>query len=324
MLKDRLPEQHADRTAEVEEEVRDTLVGLGLQEAITYSLTEPERESPLGAGQGAYVELLNPISTERRVMRHTVLAGLLQIAAANLRHDDEIRLFELGPVYLPHPGEKLPDEPRRLALVLSGHREVRYWEDGPGQELPALDFFDLKGIVESLVASLHLPEVSYRLAAAPYLHPGRAAELLIRGTPAGHFGQMHPKTAESYNLGQRTVLVGELDLEKLLAAAPARFAYASVPRFPAALRDIAVVVEESVPASRVEAEIRVAGGDLLRGMRLFDVYKGESIPPGTRSLAYALSYQTDRTLTDKEIDRAHKKIEERLKRVLKAKIRGEE
>jgi phenylalanyl-tRNA synthetase beta chain len=116
-----------------------------------------------------------------------------------------------------------------------------------------------------------------------------------------------------------------MDLEMILAAVPARFAYTPVPRFPAALRDIAVIVGEEIPALRVGAEIRTAGGDLLRGLRLFDVYRGESIPAGTKSLAYALTYQAeDRTLTDKEVDRAHKKIEDRLKHVLRAQIRGQD
>ena len=116
------------------------------------------------------------------------------------------------------------------------------------------------------------------------------------------------------------MLVGELDLEAILAAVPERFAYAPVPRFPAALRDVAVVVDDALTDEAVVAEIRAAGGDLLAGVRLFDVYRGESIPAGKKSLAYALTYQADRTLTDKEIDKAHKKIEDRLGHVLKARF----
>ena len=158
------------------------------------------------------------------------------------------------------------------------------------------------------------------------MHPGRAAALLLPGdTTVGLFGQMHPNVAVGYGLGERVVLVGEFDLEALQAATPTRYTYTPVPRYPAALRDIAVVVDESVPAERIEAEIRTAGGDLWHRLRLFDLYRGPSIPPGTKSLAYALSYQADdRTLTDKEVDKAHKKIEDRLKHVLKAQIRGKE
>jgi len=121
------------------------------------------------------------------------------------------------------------------------------------------------------------------------------------------------------------VLAGEFDLEALQARTPARHRALPVPRFPAALRDVAVVVDESVPAERVAAEICAGGGELLSGVRLFDVYHGDNIPAGSKSLAYALTYQAaDRTLTDKEVDQAHKKIENRLRHVLKAQIRGKE
>jgi phenylalanyl-tRNA synthetase beta chain len=121
------------------------------------------------------------------------------------------------------------------------------------------------------------------------------------------------------------VLAGELDLGAILAAVPQRYAYTPVPRFPAALRDVAVIVDEGVTAERIAAEVRAAGGDLLRDLRLFDLYRGESIPAGKKSLAYALTYQAeDRTLTDKEVDKDHKKIDDRLRHVLGAQIRGKE
>jgi phenylalanyl-tRNA synthetase beta chain len=325
LIADQLPEQHTNQALELEERVRDILVSAGLQEVITYSLTTPEREAPLGLPAAKYVRLLNPISSERVVMRHSVLAGVLEVAAANLRHAEDVRLFEVGPVYLPHPGEKLPDEPRRLALFLCGRRRPEFWAESAEGAGPELDFFDLKGVVEALLADLHVPEPSYRPSKAAYLHPGKAAELLVGGQAVGSFGQMHPRVAETYGLGGRQVLVGELDLEAILAAVPPRYTYTPVPRFPAALRDIAVIVDEGIAAERVHKEIRAAGGDLLRGVRLFDVYRGSSIPAGTKSLAYALTYQAeDRTLTDKEMDKAHQRIEDRLKHVLKAQIRGKD
>jgi phenylalanyl-tRNA synthetase beta chain len=322
LMADQLPEQHTNRALELEERVRDLLVNAGLQEVITYALTTPEREAPLQPPAAEYVRLLNPISSERVVMRHTVLAGVLDVAAANLRHTDEVRLFEVGFVYLPQPGEKLPAEPRRLALALTGRRQPEFWAE-PGPQ-PPLDFFDIKGVIEALAGALHLPEVAYRPVKAAYLHPGRSAELLLQGQPVGAFGELHPRVAEFYGLGGRAVLAGELDLEAILARVPERFTYAPVPRFPAALRDISVIVPEATPAERVVNEIRTAGGELLRGVRLFDLYRGESIPAGTKSLTYALTYQAaDRTLKDEEVDRAHKKIAARLKHVLKAQIRGE-
>ena len=297
----------------------------GLQEVVTYSLTEPAREAPLGLPEAEYVRLLNPISTERVVMRHSVLAGVLQVTAANLRHTNDVRLFEIGSVYLPEKGEKLPREPRRLALVMTGRRRAEFWAEPDAGAVPMLDFFDMKGVIEALVGDLHLPDVAYRPTKVSYLHPGKAGELLAGGNVVGQFGVLHPKVAEAYELGGRDVLAGEFDLEAILAAVPERHAYVPVPRFPAALRDIAVIVDEPVKAERVVAEIRTAGGSILRDVRLFDLYRGESIPVGKKSLAYALIYQSDeRTLVDKEVDKAHKKIEDRLKQVLKAQIRGEE
>jgi phenylalanyl-tRNA synthetase beta chain len=324
LLHDQLPEQVGNRSLDLEEHVRDLLVNMGLQEVITYSLTEPSREEPLIGNQREYIRLANPISSERVAMRQRLLASVLEIASANSKHAEDIQLFEIGAIYLPRPGDKLPNEPRRLAIVMMGKAVPEFWEEGgkPGRKL---DFFDLKGVIESLVTDLHLAEVSYRPSTVGYLHPGRAAELLLASESAGHFGQLHPKVASHYGLGDRSVLAAELDLEAILAKIPERFLFVPVPRFPSALRDIAVIVAEMISAEQVMAEIRAAGGDLLSHIRLFDLYKGESIPAGTKSLAFALTYQAaDRTLTDKEVDKAHKKIEERLTRVLQAQVRGKE
>jgi phenylalanyl-tRNA synthetase beta chain len=331
LLADSLPRQRTNASLDFEEHVRDLLVNAGLQEVITYALTMPEREAPLGLPAAEYVRLFNPISSERVVMRHTLLAGVLEVAAANLRNTEEVRLFEIGPVYLAAAGQNLPDEPRRLALFMTGHRRANFWgEVELAAEKPLakpLDFFDLKGVIETLMKELHLGEASYQPATAPYLHPGRSADLLVGGKVIGRFGQIHPRLLDTYQLGNRTALVGEFDLEAIQAVVPSRFGYVPVPRFPAALRDIAVIVAVDIPSERVSAEIRAEGkkaGNLLRDIRLFDLYRGESIPPGTKSLAYTLTYQADdRTLTDEKVNDAHKKIENRLKRNLKAQIRGQ-
>jgi len=326
LLADRLPRQQTNLPLAFEEKLRDILVGAGLQEAINYSLTTPEKEAPLKP-HGQHLALQNPISSERTVLRQTLLAGLLDDAASNLRNTDQVRMFELGFVYLQRPDQTLPDEPRRLALVMTGDRQAESWTDSAHPPPPKLklDFFDLKGILEALLVDLHVENATYQASRASYLHPGKSATLHAGDKALGDFGELHPKVADAYGLSGRTILVADLDVDALQTAAPARYAYTPVARFPAALRDIAVVVEDSIPAEKVASEIRTAGGELLRHARLFDVYHGNSIPPGTKSLAYALSYQAaDRTLTDKEVDKAHKKIEDRLNHVLKAAIRGKE
>jgi phenylalanyl-tRNA synthetase beta chain len=324
LLKDQLPPQENNEPLIFEETVRDRLVALGLQEIISYSLTTAEREAPLGLPPEDYVCLANPISSERVVMRRSILTGLLEAVASNLRQTEDVRLFEIGSVYLPKSGQKLPDEPRRLGIALSGRRYQDFWGDGGQTPKGGLDFFDLKGIVEGLLGDLHLGGVTYRPVKEPALHPGKGAEVVAGERRLAVIGELHPRVAESFGLSSRSVLVADIDLEAVRAAQPARFAYQPVPRFPQALRDVAVIVEENTPAERVAAEIRAGGGVLLRDLRLFDVYRGDSIPAGTKSLAYALVYQSDRTLTDKEVERAHKSIEGRLRHVLKARIRGQD
>ena len=325
LLSEALPKQQANEPIVFEEKMRDILVDCGLQEVVCYALTVPEKEAPLLGAVEKYVRLKNPISTERAVMRQSVLASVLEIAASNLRHTDDVRFFEIGFAYVPKAGQPLPEEPRRLAIAMTGNRGQEFWEGGGAKDKQPLNFFELKGVAEALAEDLHLRDTKYQPAKAAYLQPGKAATLLADDKPIGDFGVLHPKVAQQYGLGEHIVLVAEFDVEALQAATPQRHSYTPVPRFPAALRDIAVVVDEAIPAEQIETEIRKAGADLLSGVRLFDLYRGNQIPAGTKSLAYALSYQApDRTLADKEIDKAHKKIEDRLKQALKATIRGKD
>lgn len=323
LLADPLPAQLGNVELAREERLRDLLVSYGLQEFITYSLTTPGRESPLSLADNEYLQLLNPISSERHALRQTVLAGVLECAAANLKHGATVRAFEIGPVFLPQRGDPLPLEPSRLAVVLVGPREESGWNAPAGSDY---DFYDIKAIVERMVADLHLSTARVRVARPAHLHPGKAAELVLdQEMVVGTFGELHPKAAQAFDFGRRCVLVGEFDLTGILAAIPDQYQYAPVPRFPAAFRDVAVVVDHDVPAERLMAEIRAGGGELLAGVRVFDLYRGPSIPEGTKSLAFALTYQApERTLTDKEVDKAHRKIEDRLQHVLKAAIRGKE
>lgn len=329
-LPQELPVQAGNRSLDFEERVRDLLADAGLQEVVTYSFSSPTDEVKLtpgtSAAAGEFVTVVNAISPERSTLRRTLLPGGLAVAAENLKNAAGVALFELGPVFLPKPGEKLPAEPRRLAVVLSGRRTDAAWDDPLGVEPPRYDFFDLKGVVEGLAADLHLPGVTFAPAAdVPHLHPARAAKLLVNGTIVGSFGELHPKVASTFRLADRAVLAGEFDLEAIFAAVPGRFAYRPISPFPPVLRDVAVVVAEDVPAETIAAEARIAGGELLEDLRLFDVYRGESIPAGTKSLAYALTYRVPgRQLGDKEVDKAHQQIEGRLRHVLKAQIRGKD
>ena len=171
---------------------------------------------------------------------------------------------------------------------------------------------------------MHLPALKCEPAKElPFLHPGRAAVASVNGKVLARFGELHPKVANAFGLADRAVLVADIDAEALFAAVPERYPYKPFNTLPAAKRDVAVIVPDDLPMDRVLAELKAAGGDLLTSAVLFDVYRGDSIPAGTKSLAFALTYQPqEKTLTDKEIDKAHGKIESRLVHVLKAQIRG--
>jgi phenylalanyl-tRNA synthetase beta chain len=321
-----LPEPKGNRSLELEDRVRDLLADQGLQEAITYSLTSPEAEAKLNVKHTGHVALLNPLSPERSVLRRSLLPGVLTVTQKNLEATDSVAAYELGFVYVPQAGEKLPDEPRQIAVVLCGRRAAAAWDDPQGAKPAQFDFYDVKGVVESLATDLHLPQVTFAATkAVAWLHPMRAAEVLVGGRRVGVFGELHPTVAAGFGLADRAVQVAELDLEALIECAPDRFPYKPFSTFPPAKRDVAVVVPAETPAERVLAEIRAGGGELLTGAELFDVYTGEGIPAGTKSLAFALTYQSlDRTLGEKEIGKAHEKVEGRLRHVLKAQIRGKD
>lgn len=329
LLAEPLPRQRGNLELELEERVRDLLVSMGLQESITYSLTTAEREARLNIPKAKYVELKNPISDERSVLRHSVLWSLLEVLGYNLKYTHDVRTFEIGRVYLPRSGAKLPDEPRRLAIVLTGTHDIPHWQTPTDHKPQPLDFFDLKGVIEGLVNDLHLSEVSFRPSVMNCLHPKCSADLFIGKTNVGGFGQLHPRIAASMNeifdLNQDfpETFVAELDLDALLETVPSRHGYQRISRFEVVKQDIALIVDKNVTAEQVLTEIRAAGGELLREATLFDVYTGESIEEGKKSLAYALVYQSaGESLSDKQVGKVHKKIEGRLRHQLKAQIRG--
>lgn len=322
LLADQLPEPLFREDIAFEEHLRDVLVDLGLQEAVCYALTTPEAEARVAPAQAEYVTLRNPVSSDRAALRQYLVPALLDALDLNLKHAADVRLFEVGTVFHGRAGQQLPDEPRKLGLVVCGQRGVASWADGANATLPGLDFYDLKGIVEGLLGSLHVT-ATYQQGDAVWLHPARCAKVAAAGVTLGQFGQLHPKVARHWkNLAERLVLVAEFDVAALAAATPDRFAYKPVSEFEVAKRDVAVVVADTLTNAQVEAVIRAAGGALLASVELFDVYRGENIPAGHKSVAYALTYQAaDRTLKDKEIDQAHKAVQERLRDVLQAKLR---
>jgi len=317
-MADALPPQIGNPVHEWEEHLRDVLVALGCDELVTYRLTSIESEGRLGI-TGDYVRIANPIAPERSVMRRSLVASVLDVMEHNARLDESLAFFEIGSIFEPNLNE-LPNEPRRLAIAMSGLRESTAWDLKSSK---AYDFYDLKGRIELLLSALRYKDISYTATdSVEYLHPGRAAEIRINEQVVGLFGELHPLVKEKYGLADSPVLVAEFDLERLSALKPT-YRIAPVPEFPPVLEDIAVIVDESIPASRVEALIRQTGGKSVTNVRLFDLYRGDQIGAGKKSLAYNLTYQaSDKTLTDAEAATIRNKIIKRLEQELSAKLRG--
>ena len=326
LLSDPLPPQLRNRPYELEESLRDLLVDLGLQEVVTYRMTTPEREalsrSPGSPADGrAYVELANPISNELTVMRHELLPSVLGVLQANRNVRDRIRIFELGPVFIPVDGDPLPDEPNRLAIAMTGPRTTGGWAES--SEPSRMDFFDIKGVVAAVFEGMHLEGIEYRPAEGSSFHPVKSAEILLDGERVGMLGEVHPLVAANYDLAEWPVVAADLDVEAFLKRIPERFILQPIPAYPPVLEDLALVVDGDVPAVTVERTIRAAGGDLVAGVRLFDLYEGEQIPPGKKSLAYSVVYQAaDRTLTDDEVGEVRNKIIRAVEEELGGELRG--
>jgi phenylalanyl-tRNA synthetase beta chain len=324
-ISDTIPPQYGNPELEREEKIRDVLVALGLQEVITYRLTSPEREARLRVGEGRdfpaqYVELANPISRERRVMRRSLLASVLEVVERNARIRPRLTLFEIGPVFLPRQGEDLPQEKPNLALALSGLRREPFWG---GEDQGTLDFYDLKGVLEGLLEGLKVEGWRFRPTEHPSFHPGKCAALMVGQEEIGTLGEIHPLVAERFDFPDSPVLAAELDLERLMAWMPEAQKVEAVSPYPPVLEDLAFVVDEEVPAQAVEEAIRQAGGDLLREVRLFDLYRGEQVGEGKKSLAYSLVYQaSDRTLTDQEVAKIRARIIRRVEKALGGALRG--
>jgi phenylalanyl-tRNA synthetase beta chain len=339
LLADELPEQRANPSLELEEQVRDILVGAGLDEAITYSLTNMgsiAKTNPLDAEPARYLKLANPITPEREFLRLSILPTLLEALAQNLREYERVLLFEIGHVYLPHEGQVLPDQPRRLAIAMAGARTPSSWLS-PSSE--PFDFFDIKGAVESLLERLHLTEqVRFvPLTDDPRFHPGRAARLELRDSkpakpnsqpatrnsqPLGVFGELHPTVRERLELGVPRALAAELDLEQLLALAQPP-TYRPISRFPAISQDLALIVGLEVATDQVVTAIRKYAGAMLESLALFDVYEGPQVGAGKRSLAYRLTFRApDRTLSDTDVSKVRAKIVRGLEHDVGATLRS--
>jgi phenylalanyl-tRNA synthetase beta chain len=296
--------------------LEDLLAGNGYSEAITWSFTSEAALGKLAPGSalpGDRLRIANPLSEDQSVMRPLVLGGLLEVAQHNFaRGADAVRVFEVGTVYNGTIADPL--EHTALALLLCGAPHAASWrDDAPG----AGDFFALKGIVEAISANAGVEIEFAPLAGAdcPYLIPGRSATLVADGLPIGYLGELHPLVAKGYDItGGATA--AELNLDLLAGALPDPTTFHGFSSFPPAREDIAVVVPQALPAAEVIAAVESSGGKYLQGASVFDVFEGEQVGEGKKSLAIRLTYAApDRTLTDKETEKARKSITAKLEEI---------
>lgn len=323
---------------------RDALVGCGFSETISFAFIAPSGLERLGLAGGdprrSPIPIRNPLSVEMSVMRTTLVPGLLGAVEANLRQGARrMRLFEIGKVFLPRAGERLPTETTSLAAVLVGPRDPAGWNR---PETPA-DLFDATGVVERLAQALRASGLSVvpvgdgRPPAEPYLHPSVAGWLEIatgrRGAANGHggagggvvvgsVGALHPDLAARLDLEGLPAFLIELSLDALAPHAAIRPTFRPIPRFPAVVRDLALILDVSRSAREVLDVARAERQPLLRDVTVFDVYEGPPVPAGQRSLGLTITYQADdRTLTDEEVNRVHTRVTQRLVTALGAEIR---
>ncbi len=340
LIDEELPKLRRNRSLEGEDHVRDILVRLGLDEIISYSLIDPEDESRLNPAPDKAVDLpgerlilRNALAPERSLLRRTILPGILRTAWANHRFLERLTIFELGHIYYgvgepdPAAGETGVAEPRRLAMLLTGPRAARWWRNAATDERAPLDYFDLKGIVEALLRNLGLAdEASWARGAHPAYHPGRCAEVTLGDQILGALGELHPLVREAFDLPEQPVMVLEWDLDALLAAAEGAEAgkkVAMISTYAPVHEDLALVVDEDVPALKVQRAIIEVGYPLVKRALLFDIYRGEQVGAGKKSLAFALTYQSpSKSLGERDIAKLRKRILKAVEKELGAELRS--
>ncbi|MEB1807732.1 MAG: phenylalanine--tRNA ligase subunit beta [Bacillaceae bacterium] len=303
--------------------VRQSLEAAGLYQAITYSLTTPKKATGLSNENEHLtpVKLSMPMSEDRSTLRTSLIPHLLDVISYNLnRKVNNVAIYEVGSIFLSEEKEvtKQPTEKEMVAGAFTGIAHSHLWQG----EKKAVDFFVAKGVVEALISELGLSHlIAFEQTKKPGLHPGRTASIVLDGSEVGFIGQIHPTLQKELDLNETYVF--QIDLEQLLNYKQDDVAYEPIPRYPSISRDIALVVDEAVHAGKVQQVIVTAGGRLLKNVQLFDLYQGEHMEAGKKSLAFSLTYfDPERTLTDEEVSQVHQKVLDQLKTEIGAELRA--
>jgi phenylalanyl-tRNA synthetase beta chain len=322
MLSTPIPHSQPAPMVALRDRVKDLLAAAGMQEVISYPLVTRADLEKVRLWDAAHppMSLANPLNAEQRHLRHTLRASLLATLAANQGDGDgPFRLFEAGRVFLPQP-HQLPEEREVAAGVMAGRRWEPSWLVLPGKD-GSLGFYDAKGVVEWLLGRLGIA-ASFLPGEDPCFHPGRCARVLAGELELGLVGELHPVLCQGFDLRHQPVSLFELNLAPVLQALPkATRRFQSISRFPAAVRDLALVAPAAVPAGRVREVL--SGHPLVVRAELFDVYSGPHVPEGTRSLAFHLHLQSqERTLTAEDVSQATQELLSALKDQTGATLRS--
>lgn len=305
----------------ISERAKEILIGCGLNEVINYSFISSYDLDRINLSKNSrlrqVVKLRNPIREGQDMMRTTLIPGLLRVLAHNLNRGNlSVKIFELGKVFLSKGSHILPHERKVLGGLILGPRGEGFWA-----KLGDVDLYDLKGIVEELLEGLAVPSWQILPVLCSFLLPGSAARILAGSTRLGVLGKVHPGVASSYGI-DRSAYIFELDFDRLAKLASSKRTYHSLDRYPSVSRDISFLCSVDVSSRQIGDLISRVGGGLVKEATIFDVYRGEGIPEGKRSLAYSVTYRSeDGTLTNREVSVLHEKICQRLVEDLGAEIR---
>lgn len=294
------------------DKIVETLIGCGLNEAISYSFVSPKVFDkillPKDSNLRNAVTIKNPLGEDFSIMRTTSIPSMMEALARNYsRNNEEVKLFEIGKIYLPKEDlNKLPDEKNIITVGMYGKT----------------DYLDLKGIVENVLDTLGIENASFkRESENPSFHPGKTAALYLKKDFIGTLGEIHPDVSENYGIEERCY-VAVLDLDVLISLRSMDKKYKPLPKYPAVTRDLAVLVDEYILAQQIEDIMKKQGSNMVESIKLFDVYKGSQVPEGKKSIAYSITYRLEhKTLTDAEVNKVHDKILRSLEHNLGAELR---
>jgi len=292
--------------------IKEQMVGCGFNEIVTYSFIGSSDGDRLGLksddSRRRTVAILNPLTEEQAVMRTSLVPGLLQTLQLNLaKQERNLKLFEIGKTFFASQADTLPEEIEMLAGLWSGSRFAPSWHTS---DVDA-DFYDLKGVVESLLQQLDVQQVDFtRLPDndCTYTRPGFSARIRAQEREIGLLGEIHPQALRRFDL-KRTAYIFELNLERLLPLIPDMKSFRPIPKFPVVTRDVTLIVDYRVESGKILHCVEKMNEELIEALQLFDVFEGKPIPAGRKSISFRIIYRSStRTLEDEEINRLHQKI----------------